>query len=658
VSSVVETARHAAHCEVAAEIQVNEPRRAAHEASAETVTAIFAEMVQRHPDRIAVSCGALRLTYRALDRRANALANRLAAMGVLPGALVGLCAERSLELMVAILAILKAGAAYAPLDPAYPEERLSYMIGDTDCPVILATREVAKAVPALSQRKLLMLDEGGAADAEADAGPHVPLDGRSLAYVMYTSGSTGRPKGVLVEHRSIVRLVRETDYCGFDASEVWLHFAPLPFDASTLEIWGALLNGARLVMAPPKASLAELGSLIRAEGVTSMWLTSGLFNVMVDERLEDLSGVRQLLAGGDVLSPAHVARVLGRFPAITVINGYGPTENTTFTCCHPMRPGSPVPEPVPIGRPIAGTSVYILDEGRKPVAPGAAGEIYTGGAGVARGYLNSPETTREKFLPDPFAQDPQARMYRTGDLGRWREDGSVEFLGRADNQVKILGHRIEPAEIEAAMGAHPDVAQACIVVHAVEGGTGGKRLIGYYLDRGDGLAPSALRAWLAERLPRYMLPALLVPVCAMPLGPTGKIDRSALPKPPAAEPLASVPDRDDAAGGGVEDQILATWRHILKAAQIGPDDNFFDVGGDSLRLLTVHAELERRLQREILVVDLFEFTSPRALARHLQGADEEPRQRAVRREADEARAGRQRAAFARFQRPAASKAMS
>ncbi len=608
-----------------------------------TVVSLFEEIVQRFPDRTALTFGQNSVTYRDLDARASGLAVHLCGAGVRHGSLVGLCCERSIEMIVAILAILKAGGAYAPLDVSYPEDRLRHMIEDTAAPVILTTRDDAARIPALASRRLIYIDEPvTTAAAVSSEMPH--LGPQDLAYVMYTSGSTGRPKGVLIEHRSIVRLVRDTNYCHFGETEVWLHYAPLPFDASTLEIWGALLNGGRLVIAPSKASLADLGRLIQQEGITSVWLTSGLFNAMVDERLEDLRGVRQLLAGGDVLSPTHVRRVLQNVPGCTVINGYGPTENTTFTCCHVMAPGTPINGPIPIGRPISGTTVHILDADLKPVPAGETGEICAGGLGVARGYHNSPETTAEKFIADPFSTSG-GKLYRTGDLGRLRPDGSIEFLGRRDNQVKILGHRIEIGEIETAIQEHPAISQACVAVHA--DGAGGKRLIGYYLAGEDLAGPNELRSFLSSRLPRQMIPALLVPMCAMPLNPNGKIDRAALPKPDIA--VATGSDTDDD-GADLETIIAGSWRRTLRVPNVGLDDNFFDVGGDSLRLVSVHADLERRLKREIAIVDLFEFTTPRALARYLRDGGTDKIQLAARRQTDTAKADRQRSSFARFQR--------
>ncbi len=601
-----------------------------------TIAALFEDIAARYGQSPAVKFGAETLTYDALNRRANRLAHRLQKLGVGPDVLVGCLGERSAGLIVALLAILKAGGGYVPLDPDYPAERLSYLIKDTRCTVVLASRKARDGLTAPLSVETLVYDD---ADVDGDdTNPNSAATASHIGYVMYTSGSTGAPKGVVAEQRSIIRLVRDTTYCRFGPEETWLHFAPLAFDASTLEIWGALLNGGRLVVAPQRASLADVGRLIVDAQVTAAWFTTGLFALMVEQQLGSLKGLRQLLSGGDVLSPRHVRMALEGLPGCTLINGYGPTENTTFTCCFPMRSAGDVLDPVPIGRPISNTTAYILDEQGQPVEPGIVGELYTGGDGVARGYLNSPQSTAEKFLPDPFSQQAGARMYRTGDLARWREDGCIEFAGRADSQVKILGHRIEMGEIETVLGQHPDVAQSCVVAHAETGGS--KRLIAYYVPKSDGVAPLDLRRYLSEKLPRYMVPALLVPTCQMPLNANGKIDRAALPKPALTSgvdaPLAVATD-------ALADVIAHAWRRAIGAEHVGLDDNFFDIGGNSLRLVSVHADLERQLQREIPIMDLFDATTVRALAALLGGTADSGTKFAVERE----RGQRQRAAFSR-----------
>jgi amino acid adenylation domain-containing protein len=596
-----------------------------------SVAQLFEDTAAAHADATAVVLAGQTLTYAELNRRANRLAHRLRKMGVRPEVMVGCCLERSLDLIVALVAILKAGGAYVPLDASYPKERFDLLLEDTHAPVMITQKSLAANV--LSGRKVsgIVVDDeefasatSPAASADSDQDPAPAGGPTSLAYVMYTSGSTGRPKGVMVENRAIVRLVRNTNFCKLGPDETFLQYAPISFDASTLEIWGPLLNGGRLVLMPPQASsLVDLGRTIRDQRVTAMWLTAGLFSLMVEQRLEDLAPLRQLLAGGDVLPARHVRRVLDAHPGCTLINGYGPTENTTFTCCHVMRSGDAIPDSVPIGRPISNTRVYILDDDKRPVAQGETGELWAAGDGVARGYLNSPDATAEKFLRDPFVADSAARMYRTGDLARWREDGSVEFLGRIDTQVKILGYRIEPGEIEGALLAHGAVKQVCVVPHTDESGS--KRLVAYYVAATDsGTTAADLRKFLAEKLPAFMVPALFVPLANLPLTPNGKIDRAALPAPGAASavpgngaesPASSVPG--ETAASEMEQNLIALWKRILRVDPIGLDDNFFDIGGDSLLLVAVHSNLQKTLHIEIPVTDLFEFTTVRTLARRL-----------------------------------------
>jgi amino acid adenylation domain-containing protein len=579
-----------------------------------SVAELFEDIAAASPDSIAISFRSEELSYGELNVRANRLAHRLRRIEVGAETLVGCCIERSLDLIVALVAILKAGGAYLPLDPSYPKECFDYLLKDTNTPVMLTQKSLATFLPVGRSVKRICVDEDYTPPSTDDDVNPIPAGGpTSLAYVMYTSGSTGQPKGVMVENRAIVRLVRNTNFCKFGPEEVFLQFAPISFDASTLEIWGPLLNGGRLVVMPPEsASLEDLGRTIRDQGVTTLWLTAGLFNLMVEQRLEDLRPIRQFLAGGDVLSSHHVRTVLENFPDCTLINGYGPTENTTFTCCHAMRAGGSVPDSIPIGRPISNTRVYILDEQMHPLQPGEAGELYAAGDGVARGYLNNPEATAEKFVADPFHSGAGGRMYRTGDLARWYEDGTVEFLGRIDNQVKINGHRIEPAEIEAAMRGHGGVKDICVVAHA--DGNGSKRLVAYYVSTTKAcLSVRELRENLASKLPQFMVPALFVAVDSLPLSTNGKVDRAALPVP-----LSDIPTPREPSKTRLEQSIADLWKRILQTQFVGLDDNFFDLGGDSLLLLAVHSNLQKMLHVEIPVTDLFKFTTVRTVARHLE----------------------------------------
>ncbi|HWM25443.1 MAG TPA: amino acid adenylation domain-containing protein [Chthoniobacterales bacterium] len=451
------------------ETRTNYPRNA-------TIHELFEEQAGRTPSAVAVVFGNAQLSYDELNRRANRLARRLQTLGAGQDIPVGVCMDRSLEMVTALLGILKAGGAYVPLDPGYPAERLGMMINDAGTPFILTQSHLeSSCVDAAGE--VLCLDTDECAD-EDDANLAREGNADDLAYVMYTSGSTGTPKGVAVTHRGVVRLVKETDYASFSAEEIFLQLAPISFDASTFEIWGALLNGAKLIVMPPAPpSLEEIGSAIRDHGITTLWLTSGLFNAMVDERLPDLRPLRQLLAGGDVLSVPHVRKALRELTGTRLINGYGPTESTTFACCHTIAPEAPFDGSIPIGRPIANTTAYILDAQLQPAPIGVTGELFLGGDGLARGYWRRPELTSERFIADPFASEPNARLYQTGDLARWRGDGTIEFLGRADSQVKLRGFRIELGEIENALRRQADVLDAAVAMR--EDAPGEKRLVGY-----------------------------------------------------------------------------------------------------------------------------------------------------------------------------------
>ena len=581
-----------------------------------TVSKTFEEIVREYPHAVALAQDSIEVTYEELNKRANNLGRRLRAAGVKPETLIACCFERSIEMIVAILAVLKAGGAYVPLDPTYPTARRDLILEAAGKPLIVTTKSMAHSVLTEHSTRIILLDdeseslpvpEGEQPILEESAGP------TNLAYVMYTSGSTGRPKGVMIEHRGIVRLVRGTNYCHFGRDEKFLQFAPFSFDASTFEIWGALLNGSTLELMPAQSSsLEDLLRVIRERHVTTLWLTAGLFHLIVEQYPDGLATLHQLLAGGDVLSPRHVRVFLEHAPKTTLINGYGPTENTTFTCCHVMRTGDPLPESIPIGRPVSNTQVYVLDERMNPVSPGEIGELYAAGDGVARGYLNDPDATAAKFLRDPFAEDPSQRMYRTGDLARWRPDGTIEFVGRVDNQVKVLGHRIEPAEIDAVLQRHAQVKQVCVIARSENGG---KRLAAYFVPSASGPTPEQLRDLASSQLPQHMVPAFFVSLPALPLSENGKVDRAALSK------LDVTPKRDSARANApsneIENILVQLWQRVLNVSAVGLDDNFFDLGGDSLLLVSVHSNLQKSLHTKIPVTDLFEFPTIRKLAGHL-----------------------------------------
>jgi amino acid adenylation domain-containing protein len=605
---------------------------------------LFEQQSAAAPEAVALLFENQELRYAPLNERANRLAHRLIRLGIKKGTLVGLCMEHSPEVVVGLLGILKAGAAYVPFDPTYPDERLAFMLRDTAAPLILANQATkTRLAPFSRQAAILCLDaEAEALADESSNNPTRGVTGDDLAYVIYTSGSTGTPKGVLINHRGVVRLVRDTDYCRFGPGEVFLHLAPLAFDASTFEIWGPLLNGSQLAIFPQVPPTPdELAAAIRRYGVTTMWLTAALFHLVVDQRVEALGRLRQLVAGGDVLSPSHVGRALEALQDGVVINGYGPTESTTFACCYRMnkdyRPGTAIP----IGRAISNTTTYVLDERLQPVPVGAAGELYIGGDGLARGYLNNAELTKEKFVSDPFSSDPSARLYRTGDRVRSLADGNLEFLGRFDNQIKIMGHRIDPGEIETTLWRHPEVRQAVVIARPQP--RGDKQLVAYVVPKSlGGFSSNELKRYLADHLPPYMVPSHIVALERFPLTPNAKVDRSALPAPErpktAAAECASLSTE-------LQEKIMSLWGRILNCC-VGPDENFFDLGGTSLQLLEVHAELTKLLGRNLPVTELFDNTTVRSLVGRLAGAESaEP---ALPRAHE--RGNRQKEAFARQRR--------
>jgi amino acid adenylation domain-containing protein len=551
-----------------------------------SIVTVFEQQVALSPTSIAVECGDEKLSYQELNERANRLARHLQRLGVQKEEFVACCFERSTELVVAILGALKAGAAYAPLDPSVPKERLEYMLKDAGARVMLTQKRLIDRGLSKLTVPMVALDEPtGPEQCESLENLERAPGPEDLAYVIYTSGSTGTPKGVMVEQRSVIRLVKNTNYCCFGPGEVFLHFAPISFDASTFEIWGALLNGGRLVIMPPGLpSLEDLGRVIRDREITTLWLTAGLFHVMVEQRLEDLRPLRQLLAGGDVLSPWHVSQVLEKLPNLRLINGYGPTENTTFTCCHTFVRGETVRDPVPIGRPISNTRVYVLDEALRPVPVGAPGELCIAGDGLARGYLNSPELSAAKFVSHIGADGQVERVYRTGDRVSFLPDGTVQFLGRTDNQIKLRGYRIELGEIEAVLRRCPAVREAYVI--AQRDGAVVRRLVAYCVLTEKVSSPEAmLQEYLRSVLPQYMRPEVFVFLDSFPLTPNGKVDRDRLPAPESAQ--GSRPKERVAPSTPQEELLARIVQEVLQVGDIGVTDSLFELGADSLHIFQI-----------------------------------------------------------------------
>jgi aspartate racemase len=606
---------------------------------------LFEAQVERTPDAIAVVFEAEQLrdhastreavlTYAELNRRANQLAHHLRALGVGPEVLVALCVERSLEMVIGLLGILKAGGAFVPLDPAYPKERLAFMLKDAQAPVLL-TQERFAAGLAEQDARVISLDSGWATIArESGENPGTSTVPDNLAYVIYTSGSTGRPKGVLVSHGSIAGHCRNAQrHYELGSHDVVLQFASLSFDVSLEEILPTLVAGARLVIMgtniwPP----AEFHRKVSEFGLTVLNLPTAYWQ----ELAREWAGVPELvpniqprlfIVGGDTMLP-DVLDLWQRTPvnSVRLLNAYGPTETTITATAFEITPRhgkNTTDQRVPIGRPLANRAIYILDQRGNPVPIGVHGHLHIGGAGLARGYLNRPELTAEKFVPDPFRAEAGARMYKTGDLARYRPDGNIEFLGRADHQVKIRGFRIELGEIEAVLGQHPAVREAVVLARedalddpSTSLRTGpstslrtGKRLVAYAV--ADSTADE-LRRFLKDKLPGYMVPAVVVLLDALPVTPSGKVDRQALPEPDRFRPELEgvfVAPRDD-----LELQLAHIWEEVLGVRPVGVRDDFFELGGHSLLAVRLFALIEKQLGKKLPLTAVFQGATIEHLA--------------------------------------------
>ncbi|MGW7574648.1 amino acid adenylation domain-containing protein [Streptomyces sp. NPDC054765] len=562
------------------------------------------------PDNVAVVGAGATLDYRELDERSSRLAHLLLDRGAAPGDHIAICLPRGPELVVATLAVLKAGCAYVPIDPDYPADRIAFVLGDTAAPLCLTERRLFGRLPDAGTRRICLDEETAAIAAFPAHTPQVTVGAQDAAYVIYTSGSTGRPKGVVVEHRSIVRLISDADYAPLEADDVVAQAADATFDAATFESWAPLVAGARIavvakeVLLDPHAFARALERL----GVTTMFLTTAVFNQVVDVEPGAFRGLRHLLVGGEALSPRRVAQLLAGEPPRRFANIYGPTETTTFATFHEIHHADGV-RPVPIGRPIRNTTVHVLDERRQPVPVGSPGELYIGGPGVARGYLGLPELTEERFLPAPFSSVPGERVYRTGDRVRWLPDGTLDFLGRVDNQVKVRGYRIEPGEVEAVLEAHPAVA-AALVIARTDGER--KRLVGYVRpEAGSQIGTAELREFTESRLPGYTVPSAFVTLEQFPLTPNGKVDQRALPAP---EERTEERTAFQAPAGEAEEALAEVWSQVLGVDRVGAQDNFFELGGDSILSIQVVAKA-RQAGLAISSKDIFSRQTLADLAR-------------------------------------------
>ena len=597
---------------------------------------LFEAQVDRTPEAIAVTFGERRLTYQELNQRANQMAHYLRAQKVGGEVRVGICMERSPEMIVGILGILKAGGAYVPLDPAYPRERLAFMLKDAEITVVLTDEAQTSQLPVEGRRIVSLDPDWKSILNQPEENPVVGVGPENLAYLIYTSGSTGTPKGVLVTHSNVARLFAATQpWFQFHEPDVWTLFHSYAFDFSVWEIWGSLLYGGRLVVVPFAVSRSPEAfyELVCKEQVTVLNQTPSAFKQLlsVDEKERQRHGklnLRLIIFGGEALDLESLGTWFKRHgdKQPQLVNMYGITETTVHVTYQPLSAADVHgARQSPIGVPIPDLQVYVLDTHLNPLPIGVPGEMYVGGDGLARGYLNRPDLTAERFLPDPFSGRAGARLYETGDLARYFPDGSIEFLGRIDHQVKVRGFRVELGEIEALLAQHHAVRET--VVMAREDDPGEKRLVAYVVPE-PSMAPSPneLRSFLQERLPDFMIPAAFVLLEGLPMTPTGKVDRKSLPAPDGIRQLGEtyVPPRND-----LELAIAKIWQEVLNLESIGMHDNFFDLGGNSLLMVQVHVRLRTISTRVLRMIDLFQYPTISSLANYLSQEKVEPAARPV-----------------------------
>ncbi|MBN4003643.1 amino acid adenylation domain-containing protein [Nostoc sp. LPT] len=589
---------------------------------------LFEAQVERTPDAVAVVFEDEQLTYCELNTKANQLAHYLRSLGVKPEVLVGICVERSLSMVIGLLAILKAGGAYIPLDPSYLKQRLAFILKDAQISVLL-TQQHLKENLLQHQTQVICLDTDWSIIAEQNSQNLInQCTSDNLAYIIYTSGSTGQPKGVLVNHSNVVRLLAATQsWYNFNQDDVWTLFHSIAFDFSVWELWGALLYGGKLVVVPYwlSRSSEEFYKLLLTQQVTILNQTPSAFCqlIQVEESLGNINklSLRKVIFGGEALQLESLRPWFERhgdqFPQL--VNMYGITETTVHVTYRPLRMVDlEVRSGSVIGRPIDDLQVYLLDKYQQPVPIGVPGEMYIGGAGVVRGYLNRPELTPLRFIPNPFSNKPDARLYKSGDLGRYLPNGDIEYLGRIDHQVKVRGFRIELGEIEALITQHPAVRETVVVLS--EESVDSKRIVAYVVpQKQQTLAIPELRTFLESKLPNYMMPAAFIILEALPLTPNGKLDRKALPAADTARPdLEAVyqPPQTE-----IEQTIADIWQKVLNIENLGIHDNFFELGGHSLLLIQVHNKLQKIFSLNLLILDLFRYPTISLLADFLSRAN-------------------------------------
>ncbi|WP_181219296.1 plipastatin non-ribosomal peptide synthetase PpsC [Bacillus subtilis] len=557
----------------------------------ETISRLFEMQAEQTPNAVAIVSDTQVFTYEDLNSWANQIASVLQIKGVGPDSVVALLTGRTPELIAGMLGILKAGGAYLPIASDLPVERIAYMLSDSGAALLLQSEKTEKQLLDIECEQIIIEDiqkQGETKNVDSSAGSH------SLAYIIYTSGSTGKPKGVMIEQRSVIRLVKNSNYITFTPEDRLLMTSSIGFDVGSFEIFGPLLNGAALHLSDQQTFLDshQLKRYIEHQGITTIWLTSSLFNHLTEQNEQTFSQLKHLIIGGEALSPSHVNRIRNVCPEVSIWNGYGPTENTTFSTCLHIQKTYELS--IPIGRPVGNSTAYILNQWGVLQPVGAVGELCVGGDGVARGYLGRPDLTKEKFVPHPFA--PGDRLYRTGDLARWLPDGTIEYVGRIDDQVKVRGYRVELGEIESALRQIDGVKEAAVLARTAQ--TGSKELFGYISVKA-GTNAEQVRSLLARSLPNYMIPAYIIEMETLPLTSNGKLNRKALPEPNFTSKQTYAPPRND-----LEDQLVLIWQEVLGIQRIGIEDSFFELGGDSIKALQVSARLGR-YGLSLQVSDLF-----------------------------------------------------
>jgi surfactin family lipopeptide synthetase C len=552
---------------------------------------LFEEVVDQRPHALALIHDSSRITYRELDALSNQLARFLKDLGVGAEMTVGVCLERSIDFVTAILGIWKAGGAYMPLDPAFPKERLEFMLADSQASLVV-THERFRDSVAMETASVILLDRCWSKIRTINDKRlvgNVAVD--HLAQVIYTSGSSGVPKGVMIPHRTVLGFSFGVDDLFLGPDERYLHHSSVSWDAVTLEVLLPLTSGACCVIHSERfPTLAGLASAVVKHKISVLWLTASFFNIVVDDVLPMLSSVHHIWTGAETVSLEHFRRTLEKSPQLTLVNGYGPSECGVFSTCYSVVGSLPKEvESVPIGKPIGDRRVYVLDKEMRPVPIGVTGELYIGGVGVGRGYVRRPALTAERFVPDPFGEGAGARLYRTGDLGYWRADGMLEFVGRVDEQVKLRGFRVEPGEVEAVLLQQTGVREAAVVARPrirEGGGDGELQLVAYVVLAPGPECPTmgALRRALQEQLPAYLVPSQWVELSRLPRTPNGKLDRRSLPSP---GPVHSSSSSSSRSLTPTEARLHKIWAEVLNLDDFGPDDNFFELGGDSLSSIQV-----------------------------------------------------------------------